>query len=911
MRKTITLILLVFILIASDFAMAQAPSGINYQAVLRNTNNQIITNQNVGIRMSILENSVTGTVVFSETHNVTTNAFGVVNLILGEGTNLSGVFDNIDWGSSSHFVKVDVDFAGGSNYQFLGISQLQSVPYALYAERVNSYDEIDGDTTNELQLLSFSNDTLYLSNGNWVLLDGSDSIWTRQANQVFLIDDKVGIGTSNPTSSLHIQDTLFNGGNNGLLNLHGGSEASIMFINDSIGFNKSEILVNAAYQQMQFRHNGGSKLTLHNNGSVSIGTYDDDAKLKVKQSNNSDTTIGVYALSYGGMAVKGKTIATSANNYNNVGLYSELATNTSTAGRAIYGNSYGFGDYAIAVAGESHLDNGENIGVRGVSVSNSNNNFWHTAGSFEARGDYDTTNGVGIGSHYGVRAEAKGGGFNCGVRSFGLSHNNTTNPNYGARFTARANWDDYDGAGQGDHYGVYSEAYGGGQYNIGTWSKAQGSNTSSNNFGGQFHAYSDVNTSGFNVGIAAYADSSTNVNRAVEGSTSSNVGRHNQGGYFKSEGTGNGIDGRNSGVEGWASGNKIANYGIIGSAIFDSQNNPSFTPYIMGVHGQGGGSGNSNYGVHGKAWAAADGSGTATGVFGELGNNHSLTFNQGVDGSVNSTGKKNIGVGGWAFGSATADSINIGIYGYAANADTNYGVFADASYIGSVNYGIFAEASNGTTANYAGFFEGDVTITGNLNVSGSISKASGTFKIDHPLDPENKYLVHSFVESPEMMNVYSGNITTDAQGMATVVLPSYFETVNKDFRYQLTPIGQFAQAIVKEEINGNTFVVQTDKPNVKISWQVTAVRNDRYAKQNRITPEQNKPENEKGKYLHPELYDKSSSERVYPKHNSQGTEMMKKKVANSQSIIKQEKERAKTPAADTEEQYQSTSTKTN
>lgn len=149
-------------------------------------------------------------------------------------------------------------------------------------------------------------------------------------------------------------------------------------------------------------------------------------------------------------------------------------------------------------------------------------------------------------------------------------------------------------------------------------------------------------------------------------------------------------------------------------------------------------------------------------------------------------------------------------------------------------------------------FTGDVTITGNLNVTGNIAKGGGTFKIDHPLDPQNKYLIHSFVESPEMMNIYSGNATTDGNGFVTVKLPAYFEAANKDFRYQLTTIGTFAQAIVKEKIAGNKFVIQTNQPNVEVSWQVTAVRSDKFANENRIVPEKEK--DIKGTYLHPELY---------------------------------------------------------
>lgn len=157
-------------------------------------------------------------------------------------------------------------------------------------------------------------------------------------------------------------------------------------------------------------------------------------------------------------------------------------------------------------------------------------------------------------------------------------------------------------------------------------------------------------------------------------------------------------------------------------------------------------------------------------------------------------------------------------------------------------------------------FNGNVTIDGNLQVTGSISKGSGTFKIDHPLDPANRYLVHSFVESPDMMNVYTGNISTDQAGFATVELPTYFEAANKDFRYSLTVIGTFAQAIVKEKISNNRFVIQTSEPGVEVSWSVTGIRADKFADAHRVIPEQEKEF--KNSYIHPDLYGASSSRSV-------------------------------------------------
>ncbi len=144
---------------------------------------------------------------------------------------------------------------------------------------------------------------------------------------------------------------------------------------------------------------------------------------------------------------------------------------------------------------------------------------------------------------------------------------------------------------------------------------------------------------------------------------------------------------------------------------------------------------------------------------------------------------------------------------------------------------------------------------GNVRVTGMLSKGGGSFRIDHPLDPKNKYLSHSFVESPDMMNIYNGNITTDERGEAVVELPSYFDALNREFRYQLTVIGRFAQAIVLEKIKDNQFKIKTDKKQVEVSWQVTGVRKDKFAEQNRIQTEDEKPENERGSYLYPELYE--------------------------------------------------------
>ncbi len=253
-----------------------------------------------------------------------------------------------------------------------------------------------------------------------------------------------------------------------------------------------------------------------------------------------------------------------------------------------------------------------------------------------------------------------------------------------------------------------------------------------------------------------------------------------------------------------------------------------------------------------QAGIAATGSGNlanVSGVFGEGGWRGVYGRNPGT-----ATGSQAIGVEGTVEGGSYTGA-GYGLKGQATGTGPkNYGVYGAASGATSTNYGIYGSASG--TGAYAGYFNGNVHITG------TISKGAGTFQIDHPLDPENKYLVHSFVESPDMMNIYNGNIVTDKNGEATVVLPAYFEALNKDFRYQLTIIGSFAQSMVSEKLNHNQFKIKTDKPNVEVSWQITGVRHDKFAEKHRVIPEMDKEPENKGYYLHAEELGKPAAKSI-------------------------------------------------
>jgi len=157
---------------------AQSPSKFNYQAVARDGAGDLVTGQAVSVKISILSGSASGTSVYSEDHSPTTNAYGLFNFQIGNGTGASGDISTIDWGSTSHFIKVEMDPAGGTNYAVTSTSELVSVPYAEHANSVanDAVDDADADPANELQFLSQSGDTIAISDGNYIVLTAPEPV---------------------------------------------------------------------------------------------------------------------------------------------------------------------------------------------------------------------------------------------------------------------------------------------------------------------------------------------------------------------------------------------------------------------------------------------------------------------------------------------------------------------------------------------------------------------------------------------------------------------------------------------------------------------------------------------------------------------------------------------------------------
>jgi hypothetical protein len=276
------------------------------------------------------------------------------------------------------------------------------------------------------------------------------------------------------------------------------------------------------------------------------------------------------------------------------------------------------------------------------------------------------------------------------------------------------------------------------------------------------------------------------------------------------------------GVLGFASATSGATYGVYGvsnsssgAGVYGQGENPT---YGTGVYGQG-----TVYGVHG--WATRT-TALTYGVYGQT----DSTYGRGVYGEAHGTSGSTYGVMG-----ESESTEGRGVYGIAsANTGTNYGVYGRSD----------------SPSGYGGYFHGDVHVTGDLSAGGT-----KPFKIDHPLDPANRYLYHYSVESSEVLNQYSGNVTLDVDGEAWVELPVWFPAINKDYRYQLTPIGASAPTLyIAQEIEDGRFKIAGGAAGLKVSWQVTGRRDDPYVQYYGAPVEVDKPAGEQGTYLYPELY---------------------------------------------------------
>ncbi|HET9410034.1 MAG TPA: hypothetical protein VFO39_22550 [Candidatus Sulfotelmatobacter sp.] len=319
-------------------------------------------------------------------------------------------------------------------------------------------------------------------------------------------------------------------------------------------------------------------------------------------------------------------------------------------------------------------------------------------------------------------------------------------------------------------------------------------------------------------------------------------------------------------------------YGVYGSSAggvgVHGSSSSSAHPSVEGQHSGGGagvaGSSTSGAGVSGKSQSGQ-------GVAGDCPNGSGVSggSNQGIGvwgtsdnpalGSIWGDSQVNTGAGvvgnstnGYAiWGQSTTDAsrlegggpyANVGVFGLA---DRGNGVLGQAD-IGAAVAGIATDPKG-----FAGYFSGNVLVTGFL------SKGGSNFQIDHPLDPANKYLNHAAVESSEMKNFYDGIAKLDRKGQAIVRLPKWFAAANRDLRYQLTPTGAAAPELhIASAFRQGSFRIAGGRPGRSVCWQVTGVRNDKWARKNSLVVEAPKAPHHRGKFLHPNLHGKKKEDAI-------------------------------------------------
>jgi hypothetical protein len=539
----------------------------------------------------------------------------------------------------------------------------------------------------------------------------------------------------------------------------------------------------------------------------------------------SVTGVGVYGTNAsGGSAVVGRTTATAGGNAV-VGI-TEGASGIGVTGAAL---TTGYGVY-----GSSQTTNGTGVGVYGRATSSqATGGLFENAGGGPAivLGGGDLIFSDGTSQSTAALGDVTGVAAGSGLTGGGTSGDLTLAVNLQGSGTATS-------VSRSDHDHVNQAWSGSAQ----AFQTLRVTNTATGGFSDGIFGQSDA--SGGGRGVVGYATRTVGTNYGVWGQADSTAGRGVYGIATAGSGTTYGTYGQSDstvgrGVYGLASSTTGASYGVYGE-------NTSATAGA-GVFGRALGTGPVS-GIEGRA-------NTANG-------NAIYAQNDAPSGGIGVAARGNTAI----YGEAIGNLGGTGVYGLApqvggdaigvraqTQAQTGKALWAIASNANGVNYALYAE--NAGTNGYAGYFTG-LPGFGRVHVTGTLSKGMGSFKIDHPLDPANKYLYHSFVESPDMMNIYNGNVVTDADGYATVQLPEWFEALNRDFRYQLTVVDDgdsagFVQAKVVRKVRDHRFTLRTSAPGVEVSWQVTGIRHDAIADKHRIPVEEDKPEAERGKYLYP------------------------------------------------------------
>ncbi len=759
------IILLASLVLTFNFiAFAQAPNAVKYQAVARDGSGSLLLSQQVGLRLSILDNSASGTIVYQERHAPNTNAYGLFTIDLGAGTVLQGNFTTVNWGSGSKYLKIELDPAGGTNYSEMGVTQLVSVPYALYAESA-------GNVSDAIQSLTLSGNVLTISNGNSITLPGS---YTAGA----------GIGIVNNTITNTAPDQMVGLTGTGISTVTG---------------TYPNFTVNTSAQSLSLNNN---VLSISNGNSVTLPGGSGGAYVAGTGINISGNTITNTAPDQT-VAITGSGITTVTGAYPNFNITSaQVPQVLSLAGNDL-SLSNGGGTITLPTGGGGTYTAGTGISVSGNVITNTAPNQVVSitgAGTSSVTGTYP---------NFTVTSAQT-------PQVLSLAGNNLSLSNGGGTVALPSG-------------GSLNDAYNFGGAGAGKLITANAGpveiNTSTNNAAALRVTHS---TSG--VGVQVISNSASNLFSTLQASTAS---------------TNNTVSAITGSTTGGA-------YAVAGQV--EASATAFAAVYGSNLRTAGG------VGVEGAGFNGIAGTGSNVLGFGAFGEN--IRVNLASRPNNLAAGVNGIGFVGTLGQTQTNDGS--GVLGVNLGNIRN-GTFDNAGVEGQGFTGVLGQ-TNTPNIGYGVLSGGDIGGTGGVLVLGNLS-AGGTknFVIDHPSDPAHKFLRHFSLESNEVLNMYRGTIQLDNNGEAVIELPNYFESVNKEFSYHLTPVGAPASGLfVKSEIQNNRFTIAGGQPGLKVSWQVIAERNDPYLVNHPDAKDDQpmKPAHQVGKYVHPAEYGKGTEDAI-------------------------------------------------